>query len=409
MPTHLALEYYIKLKDSTPPLWGPIYPLSLVELETFRAYLEDAQRKGQIQPSTSPTRAFILFIPKKGGKLRLYINYYTLNQLIYKDHTLLSLISKILDYLASLTIFTKLDLQNTYYQIRIYSSNKQKTAFRTYYRYFKYLVMLFSLANALATFQAYINYTIVGLVDVIYIIYLDNILIYSCNTVEYKQHVCSIFKRLYNWDLYTNLEKYKFYTSSITFLGFVVSSNKIAIELAYIKAIVQQLLLYSVCNIQVFLGFMGFYQQFIIQYSIITAPFTNLFKGNVKRVVQLNLRARVAFKQLVLEFIIALLLRYFYLEQPMCIITNFSKRGIKVVLLQLYIGRWHPITFYSRKLTPIESRYNTANRELLTIINTLYMQWYYMAYIQKLVTVLTNYLNLQYLVTKKKLNAQQLY
>ena len=58
--------------------------------------------------------------------------------------------------------------------------------------------MPFSLANALATFQAYINYTIVKLVDVIYIVYLDNIFIYSHNTTEYKQHIHSILKRLYN-------------------------------------------------------------------------------------------------------------------------------------------------------------------------------------------------------------------
>ena len=408
-PIHLALEHYIKLKDSTPPPWGLIYPLSSVELETLKAYLEDAQKKGQIQPSTSPARAPILFIPKKESKLRLYINYYTLNQLTYKDHTPLPLISKILDHLASSTIFTKLDLQDAYHQIKIYSSNKQKTAFYTHYRHFKYLVMPFSLANASATFQAYINYTIVRLIDIIYIVYLDNILIYSHNTIEYKQYMHSILKRLYNQDLYANLEKYKFYTSSITFLRFVVNSNGITIELACVKAITQQPLLHSIYNIQVFLGFIGFYQRFIIQYSIIAAPLTNLFKGNTKRAVQLNLRAKVAFKQLVLKFTITPLLHHFHPEQPIHIITNFSRQGIRAVLLQLYIKRWHPIAFHLRKLTPTESHYNTANRELLAIINALHTQQHYIAYTQEPVTILTNHLNLQYLVTKKKLNAQQLH
>ena len=145
--------------------------------------------------------------------------------------------------------------------------------------------MPFSLANAPATFQAYINCTMVGLVNVICIVYLDNILIYSHDTAEHKQHVHSILKRLCNWDLYANLEKYEFHTSSVTFLGFVVSSNGIAIEPVYIKAITQWLLLYSICDIQVFLGFTGFYQQFITQYSIIIMPFTNLFKGNAKGAV----------------------------------------------------------------------------------------------------------------------------
>ena len=89
----------------------------------------------------------------------------------------------------------------------------------------------------------------VGLVDVICIVYLDDILIYSRNTIEHKQHMHFVFECLCNWDLYANLEKCEFYTSSVTFLGFVVSSDGIAMELARVEAIAQWLLLRSVCNI----------------------------------------------------------------------------------------------------------------------------------------------------------------
>jgi len=89
----------------------------------------------------------------------------------------------------------------------------------------------------------------VGLVDVICIVYLDDILIYSCDTAEHEQHVCSVLERLCNWDLYANLEKCEFYTSSVTFLGFVVSSNGIAMEPARVEAIAQWPLPCSVCDI----------------------------------------------------------------------------------------------------------------------------------------------------------------
>ena len=52
---------------------------------------------------------------KKRGKLHLYINYQALNQLTRKDYTLLPLISKILDYLLTSKVFTKLDLYNIYH------------------------------------------------------------------------------------------------------------------------------------------------------------------------------------------------------------------------------------------------------------------------------------------------------
>ncbi len=57
--------------------------------------------------------------------------------------------------------------------------NKWKTAFRTLYGHYEYYVMSFRLANALATFQSYINICLADKLDIFYILYLDNILIYT--------------------------------------------------------------------------------------------------------------------------------------------------------------------------------------------------------------------------------------
>jgi hypothetical protein len=62
-------------------------------------------------------------------------------------------------------------------------------AFRTYYSYFKYLVIPFGLANILAIFQVYINTILIGLLDYFIVIYLNNILIYSRNKGKYHNYV----------------------------------------------------------------------------------------------------------------------------------------------------------------------------------------------------------------------------
>jgi hypothetical protein len=62
-------------------------------------------------------------------------------------------------------------------------------AFRTYYSYFKYLIILFRLANILAIFQVYINIILIGLLNYFIIIYLDNILIYSRNKDKYRNYI----------------------------------------------------------------------------------------------------------------------------------------------------------------------------------------------------------------------------
>jgi hypothetical protein len=66
----------------------------------------------------------IMFIPKKEGKLYLYINYYMLNRFIYKNHTLLPLILEILNSLLGAKVYIKLDLKEVYYRLRIYIGNK---------------------------------------------------------------------------------------------------------------------------------------------------------------------------------------------------------------------------------------------------------------------------------------------
>ena len=90
--------------------------------------------------------------------------------------------------------------------------------------------MPFGLANAPATFQAYINRALIGLVDVTCVVYLDDILIYSAEPAEHWQHVKQVLERLRQFQLYANLKKYRFCTQSVEFLGFIVTTNGVAMD-----------------------------------------------------------------------------------------------------------------------------------------------------------------------------------
>ena len=72
----------------------------------------------------------------------------------------------------------KLDLKDTFNRLRIKKDDEWKTAFCTRYNHFKYLIMLFGLVNAPASFQAYINKALTGFFDTFCVVYLDDILIY---------------------------------------------------------------------------------------------------------------------------------------------------------------------------------------------------------------------------------------
>ncbi len=93
-------------------------------------------------------------------------------------------------------MFIKLNLKNAYHCIRIKKDNEWKITFYIYYNYFKYIIMSFKLINVSATFQVYINWVLTELINVFYVIYLNNILIYFSSLKEHQSHVKQILKQL---------------------------------------------------------------------------------------------------------------------------------------------------------------------------------------------------------------------
>ena len=131
--------------------------MSQAELGVLRQYIQENLGKGFIRPSKSPAAAPVLFVPKKDGTLRLCIDYRGLNKVTVKNRYPLPLMGEILNRVNGATVFSKIDLKDAYYRIRIRPGDEWKTAFRTRYGQYEYLVMPFGLTNAPAAFQAYIN------------------------------------------------------------------------------------------------------------------------------------------------------------------------------------------------------------------------------------------------------------
>jgi hypothetical protein len=99
--------------------------------------------------------------------------------------------------------------------------------------------MPFRLYNALATFQAYINRALVGLVDICYMVYLDNILIYSDMHKQHVRDLRVVLERLRKFTLYASFKKCKFFTNTIEFLSYTISIVGILIDKSRI-AIVEE-------------------------------------------------------------------------------------------------------------------------------------------------------------------------
>jgi hypothetical protein len=105
--------------------------------------------------------------------------------------------------------------------------------------------MPFGLSNAPATFQAYINDALHGLVDIFCVVYLDDILVYSSDESQHTEHVKAVLERLRQFKLYAKLSKCEFRTKKVDFLGFIISPKGISIEPSRVAAVKEWLELES--------------------------------------------------------------------------------------------------------------------------------------------------------------------
>ena len=114
----------IKLEEDKQPIFGPIYNLGSIKLETLKTYIKTNLAISFIRLSKSLAGALILFEKKPNGSFCFCVDYWSFNNLTIKNQYLLLLISKSLDWLGRTKQFTKLDLTNIYDWMRICEGNK---------------------------------------------------------------------------------------------------------------------------------------------------------------------------------------------------------------------------------------------------------------------------------------------
>ena len=169
--------------------------------------------------------------------LRLCIDYRQLNKVTVKNRYLLPWIDDLFDQLKGAKVFSKIYLRSKYYHMRIKGQDVSKTAFRTRYRHFEFLVLPFRLTNAPILFMDLINRVFQSYHDKFVFIFIDNILVYSKSYKEYEQHRRQTLQTLRSRELYAKLNKYDFWLKEVTFLGHVVSSEGIFMDPEKVKAV----------------------------------------------------------------------------------------------------------------------------------------------------------------------------
>src|SRR5208282_3656250 len=401
----------LETKDGKTPEvpWGPLYNMSREELLVLRKTLMELLDKGFIRVSNSPAAALVLFVKKPGGGLRFCVDYRGLNRVTKKDRYPLPLIYETLRNISKVKWFTKLDIIAAFHKLRIFEGDEWKTAFRTRYGLYEWMVTPFGLANAPSTFQKYVNWALRDYLDEFCSAYIDDILIYSSgNRQQHREHVGKVLQRLREAGLQIDIDKCEFEVQETKYLGFIIEAGKgLRMDPEKVKAIAECEAPTSVKGVRSFLGFANFYRRFIKDFSDLVRPLTDLtHKG---RHFTWSPEADTAFERLKAIFTSAPALAQFDFDRETRIETDSSGWCIGGTLQQLTDdGLWVPCAFFSKKNNSAECNYEIYDKELLAIIRCL-EEWDAELRGVDGFEIHTDHKNLEYFTTIRKLTERQVH
>ena len=135
------------------------------------------------------------------------IDYRELNKVTIKNKYPLSRIDDLFDQLKGATVFSKIDLWSSYYQLKVRESDIPKTIFQTRYMHYEFLVMSFGPTNAPAAFMDLMNRVFMEHLDKYTIVFIDDILVHSRTVEEHKLHLKIVLEKLREKNLYAKFLK----------------------------------------------------------------------------------------------------------------------------------------------------------------------------------------------------------
>jgi hypothetical protein len=372
-PPRPGFDHKVPLKEGTAPFNLRPYRYSTIQKDIVDGLVEEMMEKGWIQHSNSPFASPVVLVRKKGGKWRLCVDYRRLNQVTIKDKFPIPLIEDLMDELGGSIIYSKLDLQSGYHQMRMAEGDEYKTAFKTHAGHFEYLVMPFGLTNAPASFQALMNRLFQPYLRKFVIIFFDDILVYSSSLKDHILHLDKVFTVLREHQLFLRKEKCCFATPRVEYLGHFITKEGVSTDPNKIQAVSSWPLPSSIKQLRGFLGLAGYYRRFVKDFGKIAKPLTDMLK---KDAFHWSTEATQAFNELKHALISAPVLALPDFNQPFTLETDASGKGIGAVLMQ----NKHPIAYISKALGPKQQAMSIYERELLAIVYAIQKWSTYLAY-----------------------------
>jgi hypothetical protein len=257
--------------------------------------------------------------------------------------------------------------------------------------------MSFGLTNALSTFMRLMNEVLKDFIGNFVIVYLDEILIFNKTYEEHLRHVKMVLRRLQQEKLLVNLKKCSFMKTKLVYLGFIIFTNELKMDLEKVREIRDFPSPRSVFDVRSFHGLASFYRKFIRNFNSICAPILDTIRKEHKS-FNWTKEAEKGFRVLKEKII----------EQPILVLPYFKKTfqvkcDASGVAISVVLSQYNkPISYFSEKLNDVKSKYSTYDKEFYVVIQDLKKWRHYL--ILKEFVLYTDNQALQFITRQENLN-----
>ena len=340
-----------------------IYTVPYCYKKAVRERLDELMEKGIIRRSSSQYMNPITVVPKKDGSVRVCGDYRALNAITRSDCFTLPRIDYIKSHIRG-NVFTTLDLKDGFFQVPMHPDSVAKTAIYTEFGLYEFMRMPFGLKNAPAVFQRFIDMVFHDLRPFTHV-YIDDVIVFSNTLSEHVEHLTAVIQRLAEYGLIIQERKCSFFADRIQYLGFEFDVT----GYRPLPRVLPQFSNYPLPTdkkaIQKFLGAVNFYRSHIPDLAAIAAPLYDLLKKRTKFLW--TTACQKSFDLLCQVLSTRITLVPFRDEGHLVLQTDASSVALGAVLLQNNL----PVEFYSRRLSSVEQRYPTYEREAAAMVSAM--------------------------------------
>ena len=335
--------------------------------DRIKAELDKMENQGVIKQITEATEWVnsITYVTKKDGNIRICLDPRRLNKALVRPHYKQQTLEELNHKFHNMQYFSKLDAKCGYWSVKLDEDSQKLTTFQTPFGRYAFCRLPFGLNVSQDIFQLEMDLVLEGCVGAVCV--ADDIVICGRTAEEHDRNLLNFMQVAAQRGLTLNSSKCHIKQTSINFFGNQYSKDGFKPDPQKVADLRAMPTPSNKSELQHFLGFMTYLSPFIQDFSSKTSILRDLLKNDADFIWEPHHQA--AMDKLKQEVSESSVLQFYDTASPVYLQCDASLRGLGVALLQRdQEGRFRPVAYASKALSPAEQRYSCIERELLAIV-----------------------------------------